>query len=449
MTADASRPRGRAGPRGYPLVGNLPQLARDPLAFCTRVNEEFGDRVRLRLGPKTAFLVSHPRDVRYVLQDKSKNFGKGRMWQAVKKVFGEGLATSEGPLWLRQRRLMQPAFHRDRIAALVPLMGEVVARKVEEWARAPGPIDVVAEMMALTGEASLRTLFSSSLRKEDLGAMTEALAVLRKALNRVMWTSVFPDGFPLPGRSATRAAFGVLEALLARMIEERKGGGPSDLLSLLLDARDADTGEAMSQAQLRDEVVTLFFAGQETTAFTLCWVFYALAHEPGILDGVFAEVGTIGETIPSMNALKELDFTRRVIEETQRFYPPGWVIPREATTDDALGDMPVPADALILVCPYLTDRHPEFWENPLKFDPEHFTADRVAARDSFAFYPFGRGPRQCIGNGFAMMETLLVTAMAARRFRMELTAPVTQKTVAVQVHPHPKLLLRFTERSAS
>jgi cytochrome P450 len=421
-------------------------MIRDPLRFCADATRELGDVYRIDVGPKTLVMVSHPEHLKYVLQDNSKNFVKGTMWEGAKRVMGNGIAMTEGDLWLRQRRLMQPAFHRDRLAALVDTIVAAVDDEIGSWAQLAQrgrPVDLSTELVKLTGDIMLRTLFGRNVRRQTLDTLMQAFETVRRSLGVAMWTSMLGNRFPMPGRRRLAAAFEVVDAVVTEVTNDRarsRNGSAQDLLGMLLDARDVDSGDAMSPQQLRDEIVALFFAGHETTAVGMAWTLYALTQHADAAEKVEAEVRhVLPDGRLTRDSISKLTYTRMVFEESLRFYPAGWVIPREAYADDEIGGYRVPAKSLVLICPAVTHRHPKYYQRPESFTPEHFAPDVAAARSRYAFVPFGAGPRQCIGMGLSLVEAQVIIATIASRYRLRLAHPVTPRPVNVQLHPKPHL----------
>lgn len=434
MTAmNGAAPRA-AEVRGRPLVGVLPELMRDGPGLCVRaMHANPGSVVRLRAGPAGIYLVMHPDHVQHVLVENNRNYWKGRAFNRASFLFGRGLVLNEGESWLHQRRLMSPAFSHARVAGLVPIMADVVRKKAEAWeaaARAGRPVEMVREMMTVTLEVIARTMFSDSLTDEDMARMAHAFGTVLPHLSLRIATFWLPERIPLPGAARAGAAVRELEEVVRRVAAERRAAGirRDDLLGMLLEARDAETGEAMSDRQLRDEVLTTLFGGYEATADSLAWTWHLLATHPEA-DARFREevdAVVLGEA-PTAEELGRLDYTRRLVMESMRLYPPFWWNLRSALADDDVGGHRIPAGATVLQVTYATHRHPEFWREPERFDPDRFLPQAVAERHRHAYVPFGTGQRACIGRHLAMLETPLVLAMLARRFR---PVPVPGRAVA-------------------
>jgi cytochrome P450 len=482
------------GPSGHPLLGLMPAMRRDPLGTLTAAWREHGDVVRLRFPGREVFLCAHPDAVQHVLQENNQNYGKQTMgFQKLRLALGDGLLTSEGKFWLRQRRIAQPAFHRARIAKFGAVMVEEAERTAEEWAapaRAGRAIDVAEEMMFLTLRVVGRTLMSTDVAAEasQVGqAVTIILGHVRARMNTLL---DFVEKLPLPSNRRFQGALRGLDKMMFEIIAQRRaalsaggragggaggggggdgggdggrgsaqsgggGGGsgaPDDLLTMLMEAKDEETGETMDDRQLRDELVTIFGAGHETTANALTWTFYLLSVHPATRRRLAEEVqAVLGARPPTVDDLARLPFTAMVVKESMRLYPPAWVIARNALADDEIGGFRIPRDAIVLVSPYITHRHPAFWENPEGLDPERFAAESDVRRHHqhrFAYFPFGGGPRICIGNNFALMEAQLLLASLARRWRLDLVPshPVEPQPM---VTLRPKYGMRMTVHAAA
>ena len=445
MSPRTSSTRVAPGPEGLPWVGNIFDVWKDPLRLFTRSVAEHGDIVAMRFGPFRYWLLNHPEAIHHVLVDNNRNYTKSRNYQGLKLVLGEGLVTSEGEFWRRQRRLAQPAFHKEKLAGFARTMAEDTAAMLEAWQARRGdraPLDVHAEMMKLTLKIVARTLFSTTVGAEA-DAIGAALAIaLRHAEDYAESLLPVPPWVPTLSNLRFKRAVRTLDELVFRIIDERRksGADPGDLLAMLMAATDdeaSDGARGMTDRQLRDEVMTLVMAGHETTANALTWTFYLLANHPEIearlRQEVDAVLGDDRARVPTLADLPKLTYTAMVIQESMRLFPPVWAFERQAREADVVAGFDVPARAIMAVCPYALHRHPAYWEDPERFDPLRFTPERVEARPRYAYLPFGGGPRQCIGNGFAMMEAQIILAMVVRQehlalapgFELELDPVVT------------------------
>jgi len=414
--------------RGWPLVGVAWQMRQDPLPFMLRAMERHGDVVRMRLGQYRAHLLRNPDHIRHVFVDNAANYSKQtRGYQKARIVLGEGLVTSEGALWQRQRRIATPAFGRQRVAALAGTMVEATGRALAAWrerTRGGASIDAFAELMRLTLEIAVRTLLGIGPEAVTQG-LNRAVSVVLERTNDIITNPLYPPLWvPTPKNRALKRAIAEIEGFVYAAIARRRASpnpAASDLLSLLLAARDEQTGEGMSDRQLRDEAVTILIAGHETTANVLAWAAYLLAMHPGVERRLHAEVGSaMGEREPTADDVPRLPFTRAVIEEAMRLYPPAWMIGRCAIREDVIGGYRIPAGTFALISPYVTHRHPGLWDNPEAFDPDRFIDGRAERLPKFAYLPFGGGQRFCIGATFAMTEATLLLAMITRACRLAL-----------------------------
>jgi cytochrome P450 len=430
------------GPRGYPWLGVLPQMRRDSLGFLSAMVRTYGDIVALPFGPVRIYLLCHPEQVAYVLQGHAHNYGKSRFSAQVRPLLGQGLATSDGALWRTQRRLVQPAFHRERLAGLAETITTATHAMLARWAphAATGtPLDMLAEMTRLTGEVIVRALFGTALPEAVGRTMFADFATVTGYLRRHMLT-LTPWGawLPTPGRRQFHAALARLDHLVGQHIQARRqqGGDHGDLLALLLAARDPATGAGMAPQQLRDEVMTLLFAGHETTALALTWTWDLLARHPAVAERLRRDVAAVlAGRMPTVADLPHLPYLRMVLEEALRLYPPAWMIARAARADDVIGGYPIPAGTTVFLSPYLTHRHPDVWPEPERFDPERFGAERAAARPPGAYFPFAAGPRACLGAPLAMLEAQLIVAQVIQAYDVALVG-------GQPVVPQPRLTLR-------
>jgi len=412
-------------------------LRRDPLGFLERIAGRYGDLAHLRVGPYRLVFVNHPDLIHEVLVAKDPSFIKGRVLDQARNVFGQGLLTSEGDFHRRQRRLIQPAFHRRRIEAYADAMAADAAAAAARW-RDGETLDVAREMMRLTLRIVARSLFSVDVEDESAREVGRALDALVAAFSLVAvpWAGLLQK-LPLP--SARRAQQGrrTLDALVYRMIAgRRRAGGGEDLLSLLLAARDEDGGGAMDDKQVRDEVLTLFLAGHETTANALAWSWYLLASHPEAEARFHTEADSVlGDRLPAARDLPSLPYTRQVFAESMRLYPPAWAVSRRSIEPVTIGGYPVPAGSGVLASQWVAHRDPRFFADPLAFRPERWTEDFEAQLPKLAYFPFGGGPRLCIGMGFAWMEGVLLLATIGRRWQMRLVP-------GHRVEPYPRITLR-------
>ncbi len=406
--------------------GSFKASLRDPLAFQTQARERFGDVFRFRLGPLLIHSLYHPDHVRRVFQDHFKNYPRGWHYKLLGRLLGNGMLVNEGETWKRQRRLAQPAFHRQHLAGFVGTMADATTQMLARWDEIVAkqqPIEIGAEMSRLALAIAGRTLFSVDVSGEADAVGQSVRGVLSYLEYRFNLLLSPPVWVPTPRNWRFREAVRNLDRVVFGIIERRRREKSDhvDLLSLLDGARDEETGEGMTDNQLRDEVLTFFVAGHETSATALTWTWYLLASHPLATQRLQEEIDkTLGSRTPTIEDLSRLIYARMVVQEALRLYPPVWAVLRTAREDDEIGGCRIPAGSSVLLCPYVTQRHPEFWERPDDFDPERFTPERVAQRPKYAYFPFLGGPHQCIGHEFAMLEMVLIVAMVAQRFRLEL-----------------------------
>ena len=428
-TPDALAPvrsRRPPGPRGGRLFGAMPEMMRDNLGFYTRCARAYGDFVRIPLPfGKVAFLVAHPDLVGEVLLGQHHAFVKHRwFWKTVSAIFGEGLLTSEGEVWRRERRLMAPAFHGRQIAAYGETMVAQAERMLTRW-QTGDERDAHHEMMGLTMRIVAATLFGAEVESdvEEVGHWFDVAVV--EIARRFKSPLRLPDFVPTAGNRRYRQAVARLDELVYRLIEERRRSGEErdDLLGRLMAARDED-GSTMSDRQLRDEAVTLFLAGHETTALALSWTWDLLSRHPEGEARLHEEVDRVlgGRPATSADAAR-LPFTEAVIKESMRLYPPAYAFGREAVRDVDLLGRPVPKGAIVFVPQWVLHRDPRWWREPRRFLPERWLDGLEERLPRYAYIPFGGGPRICIGNRFAMLEAVLILATVAQRFRLRTTAP--------------------------
>ena len=415
------------GPRGGPILGSLSAFRRDPIALLTDAFRAHGDVVRLRFMRTTAHLVCHPRGIRHVLQTRHLNYGKGTRGIAkLRAILGNGLLTNDGESWLRQRRTLQPGFHREKVAGFASLIRRHATELALAWEQraAAGPcrIDAAEEMMAVTLRIVAEALFGADIAPatQRVGrALSDALHVTNA---RVKAPFDVPPWLPTPGNLRFARAMRVLDGEVSGMIEaRRRGAARDDMLSMLIEARDPATGEGMSDGQLRDEVMSLLLAGHETTANVLTWTLYLLARHPEEQERVHAEAAPALEAeLSALEQARRFEYAGMVLQESMRLYPPAWLFGRSPLEDDEIEGFHVEAGSLVFMSAFVTHRHPELWPEPERFDPERFAPANAAALDRFAYFPFGGGPRLCIGAPFASLEMPIVLASLARRLRFRL-----------------------------
>lgn len=432
------------------MVGNLLDYSRDPLGFLTRCSREYGDVVRLRFPGPLAYLISHPDHIEQVLVKNNRNFIKDRYTRGELRILGNGLLVNEGDFWRRQRRLAQPAFHRRRVEAYGETMVSYTDRMLDGWR--PGETrDVHREMMHLTLQIVAKTLIDADIKDEAEG-VGESLGVIMDHSSdqgNGVFLRMIPESVPTPGNVRYRRATRRLDDIIHAIVDGRRqsGADTGDLLSMLLHAEDED-GNRMSDGQLRDEVMTIILAGHETTAIALSWTWYLLGKHPEVEAKLAAELEEVLEgRTPAVHDLPRLRYVDAVIKESMRLYPPAWAVGREAVEDCVIGGYHVPAGTQMFISQYVTQRDPRHFDDPETFDPERWQDGRTDELPAYAYFPFGGGPRLCIGREFARMEAALLLAAVSRRFSLDPVkghTPLPQPSITLR--PEGGVLTTFKER---
>lgn len=450
------------GPHGHWLFGTVREFRNDILGTMQKWVKEYGDAVRFRFFLSNyGYLFCHPDHNKHFFQDNNRNYTKlpSPTVGALVPLVGYGLLTSDGESWLRQRRLVQPAFHRQRIQSFSRIMTKATSRLIEAWqshARQDLVIDVSEEMARLTLEIVGKSLFSVDLTREAQ-TVGEAFTAVNRQFRQFSSNPFGIQMMKMRWLPRTRRFLGniaILDEVVwgiineRRRLRERAVGESNDLLDLLMDARDEDSGESMNDRQLRDEVMTLMLAGHETTANALTWTLYLISQHPQVQARLEGEVDQLlGGEPPSFEDVGRLQYTTMVLEEAMRLYPPAYAVTRTAADEDIVGGMRIEKGALISLSAYLTHRHPDFWEDAEVFDPERFSPERKAQRPRYAYIPFGGGPRMCIGNTFAMTEAILIMAMLVQRFRLSHEPDhIVEMEPLITLRPKYGMRMRLTER---
>ncbi|HWB13941.1 MAG TPA: cytochrome P450 [Pirellulales bacterium] len=408
------------GPSGLPIVGSLFEFRHDPTGFSLRMARDYGDAVHFLVGRQHVVQLNDPELIRDVLVTRHRAFSKGRGLDSAEIIFGNGLVRSEGDTHLRQRRLMQPAFQRERVAAYAPAVMEEAVAACRRWQEGES-VDMFAQMMRITASIAVKALFSSDLEANfeqlgrDLKIAAEYLDQLTVPLARLL------SRLPTPGRCRFMAARHRLDTIIYAMLRERRASGKSrsDLLGMLMAAQDDEgDGRGMSDLEVRDEAMVIFLAGHETTATALTWTWYLLAEHPSIEKELHEELDTVLDgRFPRLADLERLRYTRMVIAESMRLYPPVWLISRRALSDYAFSKWHVPAGTTIGMSQYVMHRDPRYYPDPETFDPLRWTDEELAKRPKYSYFPFGGGPRVCIGESFAWMEATLILATLCQIWR--------------------------------
>ena len=420
---------------------------RDPIAFFSNLAHTYGDVSHVHMAGEHLFLLNHPNLIRDVLVTNQRNFLKGRGLERARRFLGQGLLTSEGAEHLRQRRLMQPTFHRDRISSYASVMTDYADRVQRGW-HDGSTIDAAQEMNRLTLLIVGKTLFDADVESHAKNVGTALTAVMGS-----FWMTMLPffdvmEHLPLPAFRRSRKARAELDAIIYGMIEERRKN-PSDrgdLLSMLLMAQDEEAGGAgMTDQQVRDEAMTIFLAGHETTANALAWTWYLLSGAPDVEARLHEEVDRVlGGRLPTLADIPNLPYVEQVVTESMRLYPPAWIIGRRAIEEFTVREYTVPARSVVVMSPYVLQRDERFFTEPERFHPERWTPEFKASLLPFAYFPFGGGARRCIGESFAWMELVLVMSTLAQRWRMRLVPGhpvVPQPVVTLRIKNGLKMTL--------
>ncbi|MBB2910321.1 cytochrome P450 [Streptosporangium becharense] len=413
----------------YPLVGSSPALLRGKFGFLRETREKYGDVFELDLGFAVFTVVCHPRHAQHLLVDNTRNYVKsGPLWDGIRTLLGDGLPFVEGDVWKRNRLLMQPAFHRQRLIGLVDGMVDAIDEVFDDWAgwaQAGEPFDIGAACNRLTMHVLVRALFGTGMQPGEPERIGEAFDYAIRYMMIGSLSTRWPQWLPMPGRARYHRAIRKIDEIVRHIVDRGRQGLDQDgahLLALLLNTVDADTGERMTDRQLRDETVTLFAAGYETTAVTLSFAFHLMAQYPEAAQRMRDEVDTVlGRRRPGFGDLAALPYTRNVLLEAVRLYSPAYYLTRTAVGEDEIDGFRIPAGRQVLIATYLIHHHPEVWPDPLRFDPDRFTPQRSEGRHKQALMAFGAGQRQCIGKEFALTEAHLVLARAVQRY---ILAPV-------------------------
>ena len=441
------------GPRRLIPLSGLFAYRKGPLPFFQNLAQQYGDISYFRLGPQEAFFLNHPDYIKDVLVTNHQNFHKGLALQRAKRLLGEGLLTSEGEFHRRQRRLALPAFHRARVASYAEVMTNYASQTRAGW-RDGDTVDMSEEMMRLTLGIVGKTLFDADVVSEaqEVG---EAMTVVMDLFNTI--TLPFFEllqKLPLPQLRRFDKARAKLDAIIYRLIEERRRRSEDrgDLLSMLLLAQDSEgDGGQMTDAQLRDEVMTIFLAGHETTANALTWTWYLLSQNPEAEARLHQEIDEVlGGRLPTFADVPQLKYTEMVLAESMRLYPPAWALGRLAMTECEIGGYVIPPKSLVLMSQFVMHRDPRYFPEPLRFDPDRWTAEARDSRPQFSYFPFGGGPRRCIGESFAWMEGVLLIAALAQHWQMRLVPnhPVALKPV-ITLRPKHGMRMTLTRRQSA
>jgi cytochrome P450 len=444
------------GPKGLPLVGNSREYAKDPFAFLTAVGEAYPRIAKFDLGPLPTYMVTDPAEIERVLVSEDENYHKLVFGDAVDDLLGEGLLLSDGERWREQRNLANPAFAAKRIQSIADTMSRIAAEHVADWADGD-EIDLDIELAQLTVKVIVAAMFGVEADESTVETVQQNLEPLGQRFEPDPRRVVIPDWAPTAENREFAAAVETLEGVIDDLLEQRQGtieAGPTavsdadetpmDLTSILLRARDR--GE-QSDAQLRDELMTMLLAGHDTTALALSYTLYLLSEHPEARERHLAEVDeVVGDDAPGAGHTRQLQFTDRALSESMRLYPPVYAIFREPQVDVKLGGYRVPAESAIMLPQWVVHRSEQWYDNPDQFDPSRWQPERRRERPRFAYFPFGGGPRHCIGKQFADLEAKLVLAVLGQRFSLDYIGPDLELRGSLTMHPKEPLTMRVNER---
>ena len=428
----------------WPMVGHFLPFIHNPLALLDRGRRENGPIFHTNVFGTSLWVMNEPAAVKHIFVDHPDRYTKQtQIWKRVRQIVGNGLLTSDGDFWKRQRRIIQPAFHRERLGRFAQIMAEEVDAQVVSWGQSALIPDLAHTMMALTLKIVVRSLFSSSVA-EDTASIARALDIIvGQTIERGLNPLSAPAWLPTPANQREAEARATMDGLVFRLITERRQAMtrgealPHDLLSMLLEVKDADTGEGMTDIQLRDEVLTLVAAGHETTAGQLTWALFLAARHPEVLANLRGEWDQVlGGRPPAMEDLPKLRLTKMALNEGLRLYPPAWFIGRFCEENDIVCGQAVKRGESVNICPWLLHRDARHWEHPTEFHPEHFLPKQEDARPKYLFVPFGAGPRVCIGSAFAAIEAAILFAHMAQKM-----------DIVVMNKEHPRLRPGITLRA--
>ena len=414
--------------KGLPLLGILPKFfGRNPYEFLKNTMLEYGDFVQLNFGPQPVYLVSHPDYLQRILRDNYPNYRKpGVFYNTGREVVGNGLLTSDGDVWLRQRRMIQPHLHRKQLESLFSNMRTAVEEILDSWqslAENHNEIEIREKMGETTMNIITQTMFGvGTLPAREFTETTRRVAQIVKYTGGALFSDILPKWLPLPGRQEFLRDLGILKETIHSIIAKcrQDKGISAGLIQMLINSVDEESHEQMTEKQLFDEVMTIFLAGYETTATALTWLSIVLRDHPDVLEKLHAEIDQVlGTRIPSFEDIPRLVYVRQVFMETLRMYTVVPFLPRSANETDHLGNYYLPANALILVFYHGVHHNPRVWDDPEVFDPGRFTPERMASQHPFAFVPFSAGPRKCAGEEFALLEGPLVMAMLLQRYNID------------------------------
>lgn len=462
MSASATSVKRPPVLEGNRPIGTTAWFAKDPLGFLEKYAPQYDDAgifevtsVFFKFMPdfKRLMFVTSPDYVKHILQENNRNYKKSVGYKWLKLLLGEGLVTSEGDFWRKQRRLMQPAFHRDRLAGFASIITSECQRIIDEWKERPdkSTINLSHDMMEMTLRIICKCMFSTDVDDAIDVVNREFNYANERLIARVLSPVEMPLWVPTPGNIHEKRAYAAIKGVVAQVIVKRRKSNQhyDDLMAMLMEARDEDTGETMDDEQIKDEVVTIFLAGHETTAVALTWLFHCLDENREVEKKLLAEACSVlnGRT-PVVEDLRNLEYARMVIEETMRLYPPVWSVGRYAIEDDVVDGWLIPAGTNVLMPNISIHHNPRYWPEPMKFIPERFSRENSKDRHRFVYFPFGGGPRLCIGNNFALMEMQLAVPMLVQQFGLHKPAGFKFKRAPlITMRPEPEMKMVLNRRA--
>lgn len=440
-------------PPAHPILKNGIAFSADPMNFIAKNNQELGDIYRISFGISDLLFLSHPDDVQHILQKNHKNYTKSKGYKVLGRSIGYGLLTSEGEYWKRNRRIAQPAFYKDSLNKLAQTMQETTLELIAEWkvkSETGEPFILLDEMMSLTCDIVSKCLFSSDI-KSDTKVIQSSVSVLIDSAMPLMTNPLkVPVWIPTKFNRRLNKALNKIDEIIFRIIKERrkeKEAKRFDLLDMLMHTYDEESGARMTDQQLRDEAIILFLAGHETSANALSFAFHELESHPEEREALMKESSSaMKDGQLDLSKLRQLTYTKQIIDETLRMYPPAWVIGRKSKETDELNGKTIDKGQNLLFSPYFLHRDPRFWEEPNSFKPSRFTKEKVVQQHNYQFVPFGGGPRLCVGNNFAYMEIQIVLSLIYQHFNIELLEKNLELKPALTLRPKKGVPIKVSKK---
>lgn len=443
------------GPKGVPLLGSLGSWHSNTASFLLGLQRDYGEVVRMRLGPMTVYQVTEPDAVRRVLVDNHANYTRGPLYEQFAVVMGKGLLTTDGEYWRGHRRAVQPVFLRNAVPDIMPTIVGATGEMLDEWeAKAAGgePVDLMTEMLKLTLVTLSRSLFAYDIKPSSRILKRIVDDVVEVMFRRGTLAEMLPSWVPTDRKRKIARIHQVFDKVVSDVRKQyaETGGGP--LIALMEQAEDPVTGEPWTDQEIYDELLTVYLAGHETTAVALCWTLLSIAAHPHVQEELDAEIARVlGGGLPDSDTARKLEYAGMVVDESLRLHPPIWIFPRAAVADDTLGGYGIPAGSSILLSPLVSHHNPRYWENPLAFDPSRFTPQAVRERPRMTYLPFGSGPRQCVGNLMALLEMRTIVTMVNQRFRISMIPgnPLGYGSPVISLRPLHDVMVHLRPRGGA